>query len=234
MKHNSYYPIRQSDQIPWLVNFGNKLPDKAALALTNDQVTTAVADCGWLVYVLQTWLSGVRTWSLACTNAALEAQTGSGSAAMALPTFTPPPLPSDVIAANPGALTRLFALIQQIKNGGKLTDAMASDLGLLGIEQTRPDLSGVQPKISATVSGPNVLIKWGWGGNSAWLESCEIQVDRADGKGFVLLTIDTTPDYTDTQSFPSAKAIWTYKAIYRAGDAQVGLWSQLVSVTVGG
>jgi hypothetical protein len=66
------------------------------------------------------------------------------------------------------------------------------------------------------------------------LESCEILVDRADTKGFVPLTIDTTPNYVDTHEFPTAKAIWTYKAIYRADDAQVGQWSQPVSVTVGG
>jgi hypothetical protein len=59
-------------------------------------------------------------------------------------------------------------------------------------------------------------------------------VDRSDGHGFVLLTIDTTPNYTDTMAWPGTKAIWTYKAIYRADDAQVGLWSQPVSVTVGG
>ena len=59
-------------------------------------------------------------------------------------------------------------------------------------------------------------------------------MDRSDTHGFVLLTIDTTPNYTDTQPWPTAKTIWTYKAIYRADDAQVGHWSQPVSVTVGG
>ena len=72
----------------------------------------------------------------------------------------------------------------------------------------------------------------GWGGNSAFLDSCEIQVDRADGMGFVLLTIDTTPGYTDTQPFPAAPVTWTYRAIYRVDDAQVGQWSLSVSVTV--
>jgi hypothetical protein len=38
--------------------------------------------------------------------------------------------------------------------------------------------------------------------------------------GFVLLTIDTTPNYTDTQPWPTMKTIWTYKAIYRAADFQ--------------
>jgi hypothetical protein len=57
-------------------------------------------------------------------------------------------------------------------------------------------------------------------------------VDRGDGKGFVLLTIDTTPNYTDTQAFPASATRWIYKAIYRVNDAQVGVWSQPVNVTV--
>ncbi len=65
-----------------------------------------------------------------------------------------------------------------------------------------------------------------------YLDSCEIQVDRGDGKGFVLLTIDTTPGYTDTQPFPAASVKWTYKAAYRVNDQMVGLWSQPASVTV--
>ncbi len=85
--------------------------------------------------------------------------------------------------------------------------------------------------ISAKVNGSVVDIKWGWGGNASSLEACEIHVDR--GAGYVLLTIDTTPNYTDTQPFPGTKTIWAYKAIYRADDAQVGLWSAGVSVVVG-
>ncbi len=40
--------------------------------------------------------------------------------------------------------------------------------------------------------------------------------------------------YHDTQPFPATRTVWTYKAIYRAHDAQVGRWSQTVSVVVGG
>ena len=75
-------------------------------------------------------------------------------------------------------------------------------------------------------------VKWNWGGYAAWLDICELQVDRNDGKGFVLLAFDTTPGYTDTQAFPAVPAVWTYRAIYRLGDNQVGLWSLPVSVTV--
>ena len=60
----------------------------------------------------------------------------------------------------------------------------------------------------------------------------EIQVDR--GAGYSLLTYDTTPGYTDTTQFPASPAKWTYKAICRKGDSQVGQWSNPVSITVGG
>ncbi len=70
-------------------------------------------------------------------------------------------------------------------------------------------------------------IPWGWGGYAAFLDICEIEVDRSDSKGFVMLTFDTTP-------FPSTPTKWTYRAIYRVGDSRVGQWSKPVSVTVGG
>lgn len=71
-------------------------------------------------------------------------------------------------------------------------------------------------------------------GTSAWLDACELQVDRGDGKSYVPLCVDTTPNYTDTQAFPTAKTIWSYRAIYRVDDRQVGVWSMTVNVTVGG
>ena len=46
------------------------------------------------------------------------------------------------------------------------------------------------------------------------------------------LFIDTTPGYVDTAPFPAVPTKWTYRAIYRVDDAQVGQWSAPVSVTV--
>jgi len=235
MKHNSYYPDRQADQVAWLENFKLKLPGYAtALALASGQVTAAVADCGFLQYVLDSWLLGARAWLKSCTGAALALQTGAGAGAMTLPVFTPPALPTGVTPVAPGALERIFALVQVIKAGGKCTDAIGADLGIIGTQESAPDLSTVQPVLGAKVSGAGVQVKWNWNGNRAWLSSCEIQVDRGDGHGFGPLTIDTTPKYTDTQPFPATRTVWTYRAIYRADDVQVGLWSQPVSVTVGG
>ena len=55
-----------------------------------------------------------------------------------------------------------------------------------------------------------------------------------DGKGYGLLAYDTTPNYTDTAPLPATPVKWKYKGIYRVGDQRVGLWSNEVSITVGG
>jgi hypothetical protein len=235
MKHARYYPERQADQVIWLQNFAAKLAGYAtALGLAPATVTAAVADCLWMIYILKDWLPEGRAFERGCTQAMLTAQSGTGSAAVTLTTFTAPALPTGVTAQLPGSLTRIFALVRSIRKDGKCTDAIAADLRIVGSEEAVPDLSAVEPIISAVVSGSGVAIKWGWNGHRKWLSSCLIQVDRGDGKGFVLLTIDTTPNYVDTQPFPSAKTAWTYRAIYRVDDAQVGRWSQTVSVAVGG
>jgi hypothetical protein len=59
-------------------------------------------------------------------------------------------------------------------------------------------------------------------------------VDRSDSKGFVMLTFDTTPNYTDTTPFPATPTKWTYRAIYRVGDSRVGQWSELGSRDIDG
>ena len=237
MKRNNYYPSRQADQIQWLGNFATKLPQyTGVLGLNAAQVTASGADCNWLIYVLQQWLPAVRHWALAGTDASEEAQTGAGGNPQALPIFTPPALPDGTVAVNPGALDRVFALVQAIKDGGKSTDTINTNLGLLGSAQTPPDYATLQPILSVSITGGQMQVKWGWEGFSAFLDSCEIQVDRGDGKGFGLLTIDTTPNYTDTQAFPAPgqSALWKYKAIYREGDQRVGQWSDVTSVAVAG
>jgi hypothetical protein len=92
----------------------------------------------------------------------------------------------------------------------------------------------VQPVLTATVNGGRVDIGWSWEGNAKFLDMCEIQVDRGDGKGWGPLAFDTTPNYTDNAAFPATLTRWKYRAIYHLNDAQVGQWSAEVSVTVGG
>ena len=93
VKHNNYYPIRIGDQVIWLENYRLKLPGYATvLSLSAGQVTGAVADAGWVIYLLQSWLSAVRAYSLAATDVVTEALNGDGTKLMELPVFTAPAL----------------------------------------------------------------------------------------------------------------------------------------------
>jgi hypothetical protein len=112
---------------------------------------------------------------------------------------------------------------------------MGDALGIEGPDQTAPDLSTIQPDITATIMGGNsVKIGWSWQGFSTYLDLLEIEVDRGDGKGFLLLDKDSTPNFIDTAPFPSTPIKWTYRAIFRVGDSRVGIWSNPVSIIVGG
>ena len=241
MKHQAYYPTNIAAQILWLENFRNKLAAYlAALGLSAAEVAATIADCRWLIYVLGSWLPAVRNFSPACTDAAKLAQTGDGTGLSALTVFTPPSLPAAsggnpaVVPVLTGALNRVFALVQKIKGATGYLDSIGSDLDIVGSQQGMPPAAGLQPILTLTLQASTMLVGWGWGGNSAFLDMLEIQVDRGDGKGWVLLTYDTTPNYTDTHPFPATPTKWKYRAIYRKGDEQIGVWSDVKEIVVGG
>jgi hypothetical protein len=203
----------------------------AVLGLTAPQVTAQAADAGYFDYTLKCMKimsNGAQQWTT-WKDLTRGGGTPPASGAPIAPVF-----PAAVPAVAPGIEGRFRALVQSIKTNPNYNASIGQALGIEGPDQTAPDLTTIQPVIDAMISGNHVNVKWGWGGNGAYLDICELQVDRADGKGFVMLAFDTTPGYTDTQAFPAAPAKWTYRAIYRVGDDQVGLWSLPVSVTVGG
>jgi hypothetical protein len=199
------------------------------LGLTTQQLTMQAADANYFDYTLKCMnlmSNGSLQWT-GWKNLTRGGGTPPASGAPVAPVF-----PTAVPAVAPGIEARFRALVQLIKANPNYNETIGLALGIEGAQQVGPDLTTVQPVIDAIISGNHVTVKWGWGGNSAYLDICELQVDRNDGKGFGLLAFDTTPGYTDTQPFPTTPAVWTYRAIYRVGDAQVGFWSLPVGVTV--
>lgn len=235
MKHNKYWPRRQGDQIVWLKTFSTQIAAAGAtLGLTAAEITAITADCLWLVYLLESWLPDVRQWAQSGTDVLNAAQTGTDAEVIVLPGWTAPALPTGVAPQLPGALTRIFAVVQNIRENPKCTDAIATALGIVGAVAADPDLSAVQPPLAAKVIGAEVDLKSGWGGNSAYLDNIEFQKDWGDGKGFVSLNITSSLTFTDAAPHPATRTAWAYRAIYRVGNRQVGIPSIPVSVGVGG
>ncbi len=146
MKRQDYFPSRIGDQVNWLDNYSVKLPIHGpTLGVASGDVTASVADAKWCNYVLGTWLSAVRNFSPSTTDAVDDVLTGSGGSAIVLPTFTAPALPSGVTAQLPGALTRIFALVATMKLAAAFTEAIGTDLGIIGAEETEKQV----PKFTA-------------------------------------------------------------------------------------
>jgi hypothetical protein len=151
----------------------------------------------------------------------------TGQIVPVLPAGFPPAVAAGIVA-------RFRALVKRIKAIKACTPAIAQALGIEGSVQSGPDMATIQALLTLSIIGNAILVGWGWQGFSAFLDMLEIQVDRGDGKGWVFLTYDTTPNYTDTFPLPATPTKWKYRAIYRVGDAQVGVWSDVKEITVGG
>ncbi len=215
-----------------LITFKNVIADyTGVLALAPAAVTEQGADADYFAWCLQfhelmrNSAQQASTWKSLIRRGGTPPDTG----APVVPKFpaAPPVVP-------PGIETRFRALCQQCKAASGYNESIGEALGIVGPEQTGPDYANLKPPIKATVNGTSVDIDWNWSGYRAFLSMCEIQVDRDDTAGWVLLAMDTTPGYTDTQPFPAKPAKWQYRAIYHAGDIRVGNWSNPVSVMVGG
>jgi hypothetical protein len=153
---------------------------------------------------------------------------GDGSGDWPLPPTLNQPVPAPVA---PGIIPRLTSFVSWLKAQPKYTEAIGQDLWLVGAKQVI-DPTTWKPIPAIQTLGGHPVIAWTKGKATA----LEIWVDRNDGNGFVLLTISTSPPTTDNSPLPApgASAVWKYKAIYRQRDDQVGQWSDVVSVTVGG
>ena len=83
--------------------------------------------------------------------------------------------------------------------------------------------------MSARTRGGYAVVNW----KKNEPDELEIWADRNDGKGWVFFAISATTEITDNSPLPDVPTIWLYKAIYRLRGEQVGLWSDVISISVG-
>jgi hypothetical protein len=127
MKHRRWYPRAMSEQTVWLENFRSEAGKYVTpLGLNQAAVDAAVAGARFLIYYYSQWLPGVRAFAEEGTTAGKLLATGTGSSVMALPVFTPPALPTGVVATPPGALERIFKLVEEIKRASAYTAVVGS------------------------------------------------------------------------------------------------------------
>jgi len=84
------------------------------------------------------------------------------------------------------------------------------------------------PKISHRSTDGQLEVVW----KKGMMEAVEIQKDS--GTGGQLLAVDTRPNYTDTNPFPTPAANGKYRSIYTNDSRRTGQWSSVAEMSVGG
>ncbi|MEI7729063.1 MAG: hypothetical protein WCO56_05810 [Verrucomicrobiota bacterium] len=214
-----------------LVTFDNNIAaHAAALGVTTAQMTAHHNDTLYFEYVLGS-LSVARACAAQWTTWKDLVSDGGTPSPAAVP--TPPLFPAAAPVVDLNIKGRFRVLVQNITNHPGYNEAIGKVLGIEGSEITPPDYDTLQPDFKLSLRSNGVYVHWNFGHYGAFLDQCKIVVDRGDGKGEVLLTIDNTAGYLDTTPFPATPAKWTYRAVYMAKDQQVGQWSKPVTINVG-
>ena len=129
----------------------------------------------------------------------------------------------------PGIKFRFQTMVNRIKAHQHYTKAIGQNLG---IEKNAEHLNidTAQPKLKAVIRGGKVNLIWKKGQYSG------ILIEKDSGNGFVLLDRDFNPPFVDNSPLPASgqSAIWMYRASYLLKDEKVGVWSDVVSITVAG
>ena len=224
-----YLPTDDTGKADFLDHLAATLPKYAGLLeISEADIATLKADAASFRYTLHT-LNNMHAYAQHWTAyKKVLRDGGNGSAEWPVPPTLDQPMPP---AVAPGIIPRTTALVAHIKTLKHYTLAIGQDLWIVGASRVF-DPSTLKPLLSIQIKAGHPVIVWTKGKASA----IEIWVDRNDGNGFVFLIINTEPNTTDPTSppAPGTSAVWNYKAIYRFHDEQVGQWSDVVSVTVGG
>ena len=231
MKRQLYFPGRVGDQPNWLTNFANKLAIYGPnMTIPTGEIGAAIDDAKWCAYLLGMWLASVRAFSPATTDKVDEALTGIGDTVITLPTFTAPALPSGVSPQKPGALTRIFTMVGKIKRDASYDEAMGTDLGIVGSEDTAEH---PVPKFTAEVlqgMGSQVvkLTFYKYTHAGVYIEC------RRNGGAWEFLGIDTDSPYMDERALlvPTTPELREYRMRYWDKGTPNGDWTDVAKVTV--
>lgn len=231
MKRQDYYPGTLPEQLLWLLNFANQLPQYATvLQLTAAELEDAVADARWVAYVIGPWRNAIRVHSASATKALELAQTGKGAGPLELPGFTAPLLPENVVPRPAGALKRVFRRVLLIKNHRACTPAIRSALRLDTIADSRnhpvPTFTLELRHTGEHETAVGKVRKWGH-------RSYTVQSRRA-GEDWTTLGFYVRPTFTDKRPLlvPGQPELRDYRVAYIRKDDSLSAWSAEQTLTL--
>lgn len=212
-----------------LGNFASKIDlYKITFGLTDEETTSITEDAAFFQWTV-TNLKKVETYKRNWTS--FKSILKRGETNVTSNTF--PDYPVLAIAPKavaPGIQFRFTTMVNRIKAHQGYTTAIGQNLGIEMTAAFRLDLDNAQPILKVVSRGGRVNLDWKKGKFDG------IVIEKDSGKGFLVLDKDLHPNFVDNSPLPASgeSAVWKYRAMYLYGDGQVGLWSDIVTVTVAG
>lgn len=228
MSNGDYIPTSDADKGPWMDNFVLKLAIYQALFnIPEPEMVQLSKDNEMYGFALNLLNAAKQTQqNITAFKNALKHQNGSQELGP-VPEWpsTLPPAPPAVPA---GIFDRVRSLVQRIKNSPGYTEAIGQDLDIIS-SLSSIDLNTISPVLKSTIDVGRPHLRWPKGVSDA----IDLYADHNDGNGFQHLGRFMRGEYLDITPLPSGKAAeeYKYKAVYVIGDAQVGVMSQVLSVT---
>jgi hypothetical protein len=212
-----------------LDNFSSKIGGYVAIfGITEMEVTSLTEDSNYLSWAINSHLkidTHKKDWTL-FKNILKKGE----DHVTANPAPASPRLEDEPRAVAPGVVYRFTTMVNRIKAHPNYTTSIGQNLG---IEQSAtPPLNRdtAQPVLKTVMRGGKVNLLWKKGKYSG------ILIEKDSGNGFATLDRDFVPDFIDNSPLPARgqSAIWMYRASYLVGDDKVGVWSDIVTITVAG
>ncbi|TRX35233.1 hypothetical protein [Flavobacterium restrictum] len=224
---NSYLEQTDEKLALQLTNFTSKIDTyNVAFGITAAEVTSIKADGVYLAWSV-TNFKKIETYKKNWTTFKNILKKGESN----VTSNTAPPAP--VLDATPpvvppGVVTRFTTMVNRIKAHQSYTTAIGQNLGIEMTNTQKVNLDSAQPTLKTVMRGGQVNLLWKKGKFGG------ILIEKDSGAGFVTLDKDFHPDFIDNSTMPAQgqSAVWKYRAIYLLNDEKVGLWSDVVTVSV--
>lgn len=228
MKAITFIPSTDTDRMIWLNNFASKIPSYASmLNITTSEVSSIQNDAAAFAYIInmqevfKQTLQQITGYKTLMKHAINQQHIGSM-----------PVIP--VLAAAPavvpeGIFDRISKLAQRIKASVNYNSHIGADLGIIS-SNPKTDISNLQPTLNIYIDAGFPHLKWKKGITNA----IDIYVDRNDGNGFNYMGRYLRNEYIDKTSINNNSTLveWHYKGIYVIADKQIGLFSNVSSISV--
>lgn len=230
MKRQRYFPEIRSQQPEWFTNYADKVtPYATTAAMPAGEITETVKEAKFCAYTSGTWLAQAKEFYPACFASLEHLYDGSGASPLVLPVFTAPVLPAGVVPVAPGALKRIFRFVADLKNKSAYTEAMGEDLGLIGPEETPPNVPKFSLKLGTGEGCECAELRFFKYGRLGVIIEC-----RRNGGPWEFLAIDTESPYTDARPLlvPGTAEVREYRLRLWDG-APIGDFTAVQRLTVG-